>query len=273
MTSDVSEAPNFAPSSTAFVLDADRPVLAHHRRMKARSSVDPHHHPRSQLIWASDGVCRVTSGENVWIVPPSHAVWIPGNLLHDVITETEAHFRNLYIDPSAVDVRPGLAQTGCRVLTLTPLMRELIVRLCDSDLAGPFDERLQRLCAVALDEIATLPEAPLSLPGGRDPRVVRLTRHLGLHPEDGRSFSELAQLAGASPRNLERLFLRETGLTLRQWRIRAKLLSAIERLNDGQSSTQIAHALGYSGASAFVSAFRQQFGRPPQSFLGPAQER
>lgn len=267
MTKHVSETPNFLPSETAFVLDAERPLLAHARRMKARQAVEPHDHPRSQLIWASDGVFRVASEGNVWIVPPSHAVWIPGGLLHEVATETEAHFRNLYIDPTVTARRPDLVRLGCSVLALTSLMRELIFRLCDTDLSAPLDPRRVALCDFALDEIASLPEAPLSLPGGRDPRVVRLTRHLGLHPGDGRSFAELAQLAGASPRNMERLFRRETGLSLRQWRSRAKLLSAIERLNEGQSSTQIAHALGYSGPSAFVSAFRQQFGQPPQSFL------
>lgn len=267
MTKHVSETPSFPPSETAFILDAERPLLAHARKMQARFSVEPHAHPRSQLIWASDGVFRVASGDNVWIVPPSHAVWIPGDLQHDVVTETEAHFRNLYVDPAVIAARSDLARLGCSVLSLTPLMRELIFRLCDSDLSAPFDPKVRTLCDVALDEIASLPEAPLCLPGGRDPRVVRLTRHLGLHPEDGRPFADLAQMAGASPRNMERLFRRETGLSPRQWRARARLLSAIERLNGGQSSTQIAHALGYSGPSAFVSAFRQQFGQPPQSFL------
>lgn len=267
MTNDISETPNFRPSGTAFILDADRPLLAHSRKMQARFSVEPHAHPRSQLIWASDGVFRVTSRDNVWIVPPSHAVWIPGDLLHDVVAETEVHFRNLYIDPSAIAERPDLARLACTVMSLTPLMRELIIRVCDSDLSAPLDPKVRRLCGFALDEIAGLPETSLCLPGGSDPRVVRLTRYLGLHPEDGRSFVDLAQMAGASPRNLERLFRRETGLSPRQWRSRARLLSAIERLNAGQSSTQIAHALGYSGPSAFVSAFRQQFGLPPQSFL------
>lgn len=267
MTNHIAETPSFPPSDTAFVVDAGRPLLAHGRKMQARFAVASHHHPRSQLIWTSDGVFRVASGDNVWIVPPSHAVWIPGGLLHDVTTETEAQFRNLYVDPAAVAARPDLARLGCTVMSLTPLMRELIVRVCDSDLSSPLDPKVRRLCDFALDEIERLPETPLSLPGGRDPRVVRLTRHLGLHPEDGRPFAELAHMAGASPRNMERLFRRETGLSPRQWRSRARLLSAIERLNEGQSSTQIAHALGYSGPSAFVSAFRQQFGQPPQSFL------
>lgn len=267
MTNHVSEAPKLEPSEIAFIVDAERPLLSHARTMKALHEVAPHKHPRSQLIWASDGVFRVESGENVWIVPPSHAVWIPGDLAHAVATETQAHFRNLYVDPHTIAQRPDLAQLGCCVLALTPLMRELIFRLCDTNLSAPQTSKVHTLCNFTLDEIATLQQAPLILPGGRDPRVVRLTRHLGQHPEDGRSFADLAQLAGASPRNMERLFRRETGLSLRQWRARAKLLSAIEKLNDGQSSTQIAHALGYSSPSAFVSAFRQQFGQAPQSFL------
>lgn len=43
-------------------------------------------------------------------------------------------------------------------------------------------------------------------------------------------------------------------------------MAAIERLERGQSS-EGTWSLGYRSPSAFVAAFRAQFGRPPQSFL------
>lgn len=267
MTIDVDEAPFFEPSDTAFVIDAARPVLAHARLMRAGRAVHPHSHPRGQLLWAYDGVLRVSSGENVWIVPPTHAVWIPGGTLHNLVTETDAHIRNLHVDPSCLTRLAGLGEAGCSVRVMTPLMKALVLKLCASDLDAPFDERFMRLSAVVLDEMATLEEAPLSLPGGSDPRLVRLTRYLGTRPDDSRLLGELAAVAGASPRTLERLFRRETGLTFKQWRSRLRLLSAIERLNQGQSSTEIAHSLGYANPSAFIAAFRGHFGCAPQSYL------
>lgn len=264
MTTDIAETTSFTPSATAFVCDPARPVLAHGRVLRMGASVAPHSHPRGQLLWAMRGVLRVVSGASVWIVPPSHAVWIPGGTLHHVVTESEADTRNLYVDPSC-PVRAG--DPGCAVLLLTPLMRALILRMGEDPAEAPHDARRLRLCAVVLDEIAALPEAPLSLPGGHDPRLARLAGHLGQNPADPRPLTELAAIAGASPRTLERLFRAETGLTFRQWRARLRLLSAIERLGRGESSTAIAWSLGYSSPSAFVAAFRQQFGCPPQSYL------
>jgi len=261
---DVENTSFFEPGATAYVEDPARPVLAYGRDLAAGAANAPHSHPRGQLLWAMTGVLRVVSGNSVWMVPPSHAVWIPGGTRHNIVTETAARTRNLYVDPSR-PVRAGTAE--CTVLLLTPLMREIVLRLSEQagDAAG--DARLGRLGEVALDEIERLEEAPLSLPGGHDPRLQRLIADLERDPGDRRSLPELAALAGASPRTLERLFSRETGLTFRQWRSRLRLLKAVEMLHRGESSTAIAYSLGYRGPSAFVAAFRQHFGCPPQSFL------
>ncbi|MEH0076090.1 helix-turn-helix transcriptional regulator [Pannonibacter sp. Pt2] len=273
MPIDVADTPNAAPSPTAFVIDPERPVLARSERLAPGWAVAPHSHPRSQLLWGMRGVLRVFSADGVWIVPPSHAVWVPGGVPHHTLSETEVEIRNLYVDPSALEGRPALSGSACSVRLMTGLMREIILRLCS--MGGPEgpeghegkDSAHQRLCALALDEITALAEAPLHLPGGHDPRLLRVTRHLVANPGDGRSLAELGTMAGASIRTLERLFHGETGLTFRQWRSRLRLLSALELLNRGHSSTEIAHRLGYGSASAFSAAFRSYFGTPPQSFL------
>ena len=261
MTTDVDKAPTFVPSTIAYVEDPARPVLTHARTLQAGASVHPHRHPRGQLLWAWHGVMRVICDGAVWIVPASHAVWVPGGTLHHIVTETEVRIRNLYVDASRqVRAEPD-------VLLLTPLLRGVILRLVSGAEEDAAAARHQRLCEVALDEIAGLPAAPLSLAGGQDPRLVRLTGHLGRQPADPRGLKELAALSGASPRTMERLFRQETGLTYRQWRSQMKLLAAIERLGHGESSTSIAYALGYHSPSAFVAAFRAHFGQPPQRFL------
>lgn len=49
--------------------------------------------------------------------------------------------------------------------------------------------------------------------------------------------------------------------------LKLRLLSAIEALNRGASSTTIAFSMGYSSPSAFIAAFREAFGTTPQRFL------
>lgn len=249
------------------MLDPARPVLTHGRVIETGHSVRPHSHPRGQLLWAMRGVLRVTSNSGIWLVPPSHVVWIPGGMEHSVTAESEAELLNIYVDPSA-PVRPDSQPVpGCAVLLLTPLAREMIRRLGESDTSAPFDERLLRFCAALLDELDNLPEAPLNLPGGQDERLTRVTRHLIARPDESRQLAELSQIAGASPRTLERLFRAETGLTFRQWRAKLRLLNAIEALDRGESSTVIAYSLGYRSPSAFIAAFREAFGTTPQRFL------
>ncbi|MFT3850935.1 MAG: helix-turn-helix transcriptional regulator [Propionivibrio sp.] len=263
MTKDVDKAPSLRAWHTAFILDPERPVLAHGRDLEAEASIEPHAHPRGQLLWAAEGVLRVTTEEQLWIVPSSHAVWIPGNRFHHMVTETAARTRNLYID-SSYPVRGE--SRDCAVLLLTPLMREIILRLCAID-CGDDETTFKRIGLVAIDELQRLESAPLHLPAGHDGRLRRLIGHMVRNPDERRPLTELSRIAGGSVRTLERLFAAETGMSFRRWRSRLRLLSAIEHLRQGKSSTTIAHSLGYRSASAFVAAFRQHFGCPPQRFL------
>ncbi len=267
MPEHIAQSPNHAPSATGFLLDPTRPILAYGRTMRPADGIAPHHHPRAQLLWAQRGVLRIRAAETTWIVPPSHVVWIPGHVPHQVQSDTETDIRNLYIDPT-LPLRA--ANQTCAVLTLSDLMRALILRLHSEDTTEAFPPHLLRLTAVIADEIETLCEAPLHLPGGHDPRLVRLTRHLINHPDDASPLPDLARSTATSPRTLERLFRQETGLSYRQWRARQRLLLAVERLTLGQTSTSIAYALGYRSPSAFTVAFRAEFDTPPQSFLKQA---
>ncbi len=263
MPIDIAKTSNFPPSHTAFILDPDQPVLSHGRDFDAEVSSEPHQHPRGQLLWAAQGVLRLTAENKVWIVPSSHAVWIPGNVFHHVVTETVARTRNLYVDPS---IAARTQDQGCVMLLLTPLMREIILTLTSDrltkDIAG-----MKRLGLVAIDEIQRLESASSSLPAGQDARLRRLIGRMVRNPDEQGTLPELAKIAGGSQRTIERLFQAETGMSFRQWRSRLRLLSAIEHLRQGKSSTTIAHTLGYRTASSFVAAFREHFGCPPQRFL------
>lgn len=267
MTKDVADTPNVGAHAT-FDLSVGAPMLLL-RRSRARGfEVRPHTHAHGQLVWPTVGVLRLVGDDGIWIVPQSHAVWIPVGVMHRMIAETDAEIRHLLVHPDRTLRRDREGPPRCGVVVMTPLLRAAIARMADLD-DGPADlARLCRLGEVVLDELDDLPEAPLHLPGGRDPRLVRLTRHLGAHPDEQRSLPVLAAEVGSTPRTLERLFRAETGLSYRRWRSRHRLLRAIERLQAGESTTAVAAALGYAGASAFAAAFREGFGRTPRSF-GP----
>jgi AraC-like DNA-binding protein len=78
------------------------------------------------------------------------------------------------------------------------------------------------------------------------------------------SLHDVARAVGASAFHLARLFRRHTGFSLHGYRVRMRLLHALDRLADAQGAlTDLALDLGFSSHSHFTDAFRRTFGVPP----------
>jgi AraC family transcriptional regulator len=85
------------------------------------------------------------------------------------------------------------------------------------------------------------------------------------------SLDRLAAELGVAPGHLCRVFRRETGTTLHQFRDQLRLRAALEGLDDpGADLTQLAFDLGYSSHSHFTSRFRRTFGATPSRVRAPA---
>jgi len=263
MTKHVSNTSMLPPSNVAFILDPTKPVLSHGRDMLAETSIERHTHPRGQLLWAEQGVLRVSGDDAVWVVPSTHAIWIPGNISHQVSSETHTKIRNIYIDPSYI-VRKKDKNTV--MVVMSSLMQEIILRLTD-DTKILAESNTKRLGLVAIDELEELESSNLYIHSGQDPRLQRLVSHIVQHSQDTFSLTELSTLVGASVRTIERLFKAETGMTFRQWRSRFKLMNALSQLSEGKSSTAVAHHLGYKSVSSFINTFKSEFGCTPQQYV------
>ena len=243
--------------------DPDRPVVALASDHPGPHHFPLHHHFRAQLVYAVAGVMTVSTTEGTWVVPTQQAVWVPPGVRHDVKSATTLAMRTLYIHPSATQ---GLPRKCC-VMTVPPLLRELI--LCAVTLTPQYarDSAESRLMAVIPDQLRRLRPEPLHLPIPADKRLRTITDALSRQPADGRSLADWARTAGASERTLARLFRQETGMTFGAWRQRLRLLLAIGRLAEGQAVTSVAFDLGYESPSAFVAMFRRELGEPPTRYL------
>jgi AraC-like DNA-binding protein len=125
----------------------------------------------------------------------------------------------------------------------------------------------ETICNLIIDEIVNLGAEDLGLPLPRDARLQKLARSLLEHPADNRTVQEWANWAGTTSRTLSRRFPQETGLSLTQWRHRARLLRALERLAEGDTVTTVAMDLGYSSVSGFIALFRRALGVTPAAHL------
>lgn len=153
-----------------FMPSPQQPVRVRARTMLADTHFEPHSHAWAQLAYCATGVVQVTAkktgqaknkaDEITYIVPPSRAVWIAPGARHHITVLKAAQLRTLYIDASATPE----GWNGCRMIVVSPLLRELIHSL-DAGTARPLTESRQRwLSTLVLDEITHADTQALGVP-------------------------------------------------------------------------------------------------------------
>lgn len=230
-------------------------------------NIEPHAHVRHQLIYAVRGVMVVQAEAGRWVVPPTRAIWMQAGMLHGIRCIGAVHMRSVWVQPQAVPRLPGRTQ----VVAVSPLLRELVcaaTAVRQPCAPGTRDGRLMRL---VLDELRALPVLPLHLPMPSDARLLRICERLQQRLDDASTLSDWARHLAVDGKTIQRLFLKETGMTFGQWRQQARLLRALELLAGGQEKViDIALALGYESPSAFSTMFRKHLGQTPSQFFEDA---
>jgi AraC-like DNA-binding protein len=209
---------------------------------------------------------RVITGQAAWLTPPTRAIWLPPRLPHEIIMKGEVAARFLYIAPERAESLRAQPQ----VLEVAPLLRELILHILSLQMLDPLRPDHDRLAGLLIDLLAQARPIDLVLPLPSDRRALAAAERLQGAPGDRSDLSALARMAGASLRTLQRLFPDETGLTLEAWRQKARLISAVAALSGGASVTIAALDCGYDSPSAFITAFKRQFGTTPGRYRSPA---
>lgn len=239
-----------------------RAVAAMPKDFAAGVQIAPHTHERSQLIYATAGTMRVTTRDDMWVVPPQRALWMPAGIGHSLVMASDVTMRTLYLRD---DVAASMPKT-CKVLSVSPLLRELVVRATELPLQYDESGPAGHVVALILSELHGLQSLPLQLPMPRDKRLRQICEALLAAPGDTRLLDDWARTAHASPRTLARLFVSETGLTFGAWRQQARVLEAMGRLGSGVPVTQVALDLGYDSVSAFSAMFRRASGTSPSEY-------
>jgi len=239
------------------------PVQAYARNYPPGWDTGRHSHARAQLVFAASGVMTVWTAAGLWVVPPQRAVWVPARQDHALRMHGAVRLRTLYLEE---DLAPDLP-AGPQVLTVSPLLRELVLRLMALPAAATAEGPGARLVAVLLDELRGGAAAPLHLPEPRDPALRRICAALRADPAEARDLAAWGREVGASARTLARRFQAETGMGFAAWRQQARLLAALPLLAEGRPVTVVALDVGYEGPSAFIAAFRRSFGVTPACYF------
>jgi AraC-like DNA-binding protein len=226
------------------------------------AEVPVHQHRKGQLVLALHGAVTCQVAGALWIVPPQCGVWIPGNMPHSNRATANARLTHLFVEPDSV----ALPQQCC-TLSISPMIREMILRLADEPLDYERGGHADRLARVLLDELALMPMERLYLPVSDHPKIRQMADALHANPADRSTVAQWATRLAMSERSLARLVVKETGLTLGRWRQQLHLLVAVRELASGVSVQRVSEDLGYESVTAFITMFKKALGLPPARYF------
>ncbi|MGV1757088.1 AraC family transcriptional regulator [Rhizobium sp. A22-96] len=241
----------------------DVAVIAHDDH---RFSSPRHSHHQAQLLYAVSGVISLTTGSGTWVVPPSRAVWLPPNLEHVTTSHTSVRFRSLLIEAESNAALPK----DCMVVEVTPLLRELILRLAELVDKSDKQEMADAVIRLLLLELSFLPAQPLNLPMPTHAVLTEFCHRMRNELARELSVEQAAQQLHMSRATFMRLFQRETGLSFGKWRQQARMLKALTLLAEGRGILDVALECGYDSPSAFSAMFRRSLGRAPRDYFQSA---
>ena len=242
------------------------PIVATANEYPTGHQVGRHHHRRSQLLYASTGLMVVATEAGRWIVPPERAVWIPAGMHHDVHALVHVSTRSIYVEDGVNAALPR----DCRVIGISPLVRQLLLETADLPLPFAKGSRTDLIFSLLVKEVIRAPALPLDIPFPADARIAARCRAYLEHPTPHESIDDWCADLAMSRRTFTRRFRDETGISFATWRRQASIFAALPRLAAGDPVTTIAFDLGYESASAFTTMFKRVVGVPPSRYLAEA---
>jgi AraC-like DNA-binding protein len=244
------------------VEDIARPIVAVTNEYPPAFELDWHQHRRGQLLYAARGVVVVSTPQGAWVAPPERAVWTPAGCRHAVRMVGSVITRSVLVEPDA----PGSLGDACKVIDVSPLLRDLLVAACDVapeyDVAG----RDGMVMALLLEEMRRAPEVPLAVPFPQSVELARKCHSFLDNPSPHDTIDRWSDDLGMGRRAFTRAFRRETGISFGAWRQQACLIVALPRLAAGESVTTTALDLGYDSPAAFTTMFKRLIGVPPSLY-------
>lgn len=213
---------------------------------------DTHEHDEPHLIYVVSGNAWLSADGEEWRLGRHQAVWLASRVPHA-----------LRIEPGGMALGPFLNlsdQPRCRVQPLgaVPAIVEVMTTTLGAapttaEQVEPFRQALGRVLKGISRQYF-----PVVLPA--HPAVRALAREALRTPA-----ATLEQLAGRhrmSARQVQRVFLDETGLPFTRWRNRARMNAAVEHLRGGGELTAAARAAGYATRAGLLRALSRESGVP-----------
>jgi AraC-like DNA-binding protein len=218
------------------------------------------HHDRDELIWTTAGVMRVAAAGAMWTLPAHRGIWIPRTVDHSIEASAGTLLHATYFSRS-VDARLPREVVA---VDLLPIIREMLLHNAEQEMDEEVRIRLQEL-VISLLKPASASYVDLRMP--ESPWLLHIAERVLANLDDARTTADWAGGMGVPVRVLTRAFTEETGYSLTQWRIRARVRASLVLLGSGTPVSATARRLGYSSVSTFIDNFRAIIGDTPAAYF------
>lgn len=227
--------------------------------------------PGHYLLYASAGAFHLEVGNRRWLLPPQRAAWVAAHTPIHLVADGPGTTSSVLFTEALIP-RPAFP---CRVFAVSTLAREMLLyamqwgrerdpdpQLATNQRADDFFRSLAGVCT----ELAAAPDE-FWLPQAQTAELAAAFAFTLAHLANSVTVTQVARAANVSERTLARRFAEEAGMSWQQYLRRARLISAMERLADGDRKIiDIAYGVGFTSLSAFNHAFRSFTGETPSSY-------
>ncbi len=218
-----------------------------------------HNPPWGKAIFCLRGMIDIKTEGSILTAIQHYAVWIPPHMDHDCFSLRTSHSIIIYIIPSACG---GLPTVSCS-LESNKLVMSIINHLGQHPIQEPPSSGDVNILKVLKDQLTLLPVTKKTLPQATDPQLQQVLEYIKENRGENIKINEIAKKFGFSPKTLNRKCQKQLSVTLGEWRLREKVITANELLKEGYKVDVVAHTVGYSTASAFIAMYHKITGQTP----------
>ncbi|MCV9929776.1 AraC family transcriptional regulator [Flavobacterium sp. LS1R49] len=229
---------------------------------------DEHSHKRAQLVYVEKGFQYLHVAGRIYLLPQNHAAWIPSNLSHRTTAVSDnINLRTIFYTIEEEDN----FYDKLRIFSVPTVLREIIA----------YSSKWSKIEEYSIEEEAFLNAIFVALPSffkdamtlnvviPNDERLLQISNFIIDNIGDNLQVSTIAENNNMSLRSLERVFKKETTITISKYIQLVRIIKGIEFLSTGKYTvSQVAYLVGYKSLQAFSSSFFQILNKRPNEFLG-----
>lgn len=229
-----------------------------------------HAHQRYQLSYVEEGYQYFHTDQKTYLVPQHHVIWIPSNFSHHI--NSEANTVNL-MTVLFRSVPEKVFYREVHVFPAPTVLREMLLYAEKWSKSSKADVEQELFLGAMLNSLPFFGKdnKALQIPIPNDPRLIHVCDYINANYQYSFNLIALADIATLSIRSLQRIFKKETGITVQKYMQLIRILKSIALIdNKRYTLTQIAHMVGYKSLSAFTNSYQAIMKQAPKHKNNPS---